>query len=531
VDGALAYTSVFDYEENAIVSAAFNHYIVDPLIIEGVGRSDRDRVNIIGQLQDDGAGGLRNPRINASFIIRNSFLDIQALDIVPSVAVCVTGLATWTEAQMVINGPANPNAPPNVVPGGTPNGTLELYTGDTYTRPTRFYCPAPARDFAGVVIADTGALNVSMVEMYDSNIDMSKTADLRKASPVVTPPNQILSAQRAPATAQNWDTTGGATAVAAPLYGLYVDRALDVYLDATNVNNHGRYGVVTSGLANVTTSTSSPNRFVGVYDGAFSGAGYSIVLNHAQATAGNIATVSTAGISITFPAQITRAYTLAQVQNLTPAAISVSAIDLASVSKSAIDGTGVAELQAKINNAAISIFRQWFMADLKTKVETAVQARLDVAIDAGLVVLPNFDAAAKNRVIEALYLSAPPDAKLSQTLNGKIRVQSPYTYSFNYESYTLEDGLGFAGAPEVILTVPNANFYTEFGPLQADRTIELVLGAAELALSDDELKDSIGAFDDDLVIPAGTVPVTRTGVLGGSEYDAAGLIDWLNKMP
>jgi hypothetical protein len=228
---------------------------------------------ISGQPKADGS----NPIINASIFVRDTVdVVISNLDIVPSIALCrsfnpeLVNALSQTQADAGVR--ANAGVSTDWTDAGLAVGSLggaAMTTVNAAISPTGYRCIPSAELYAGVVI-DSGAASL---EMYDSNVDMSKAAGLNRTvagvagglnaqaqfninNPFFLP--DVITGNFENVPAQNL-----------PLFGVLVNNVSDTfgYFDGTNVENPGRYGLYAQNSDRVQIS-----------GGRFVGANFSLVL-------------------------------------------------------------------------------------------------------------------------------------------------------------------------------------------------------------------------------------------------------------
>jgi hypothetical protein len=465
VDALVVYDSEEDRFEGSrgqVDRTWFRSYLVDPLVIDGVGDS-RNPVVIQGVQRADGT----NPRINASVIVRgNSNIVIQDLDIVPSIAVC-TYWANLTENEPIIGSRTGVNV-------ATPDGTIRIFSRETYEYETPYRCVG-ARRYAGMVVYGAG----TVLEMWDSSIDMSRAADLRKANPSIyagqVDPDYITQSPWLSAQSADHGAFGGAgSGAAVPHYGLYIVNANDIYLDGTSViNTSGRHGVYAP--ASVTDR-------VGIYGGSFSGAVNAIVFAypvHPSTTInfGNISNsvmpvqnVSFGAIRITMSDLMSGAYfSSATIGSVNAGHRITQEIldDWATMS----ENDAVAAARIRITSAAAVVLRQIVHAGHRNPANEEAGRRINLTTSAAFY-LPQAESIARGNVRNALYVNNSTSA-MSQQITGNVRVDYPlnYSYSFGYDAwFTINE-----------VMVPNADFlYRENGALNY-REFERLSASADAA--------------------------------------------------
>jgi hypothetical protein len=429
VDGLMAFWST--ETDGEITNAGFARYLVDPLVINNAGTADRP-IFIQGVRKADGT----NPRINASLVIEgNSNVIFDFVDIVPSVAVCTGTLTTLTAAQRIVIG----NNLGNSV--NTPEGTITLYRGETYVHPTAYHCGSVRQAFAGVVVRANSA-----VEFYDSNIDMSRAADLRKPNPDVNAGRTIGGLRRAThLEAQTWRTTNaswdtlpplapGAVNVGEtlPLYGVVVlgnGSTGSVYFENTTVNNTGRYGIQT---LQPSTGGSGFMR-TEIRNGAFrSGTGgFPVVLDYDTIyTSPSLGTVSSSAIALDLTGTVSISLSdLQRASNFTGADESLL-ITEDMLTDWIDDGlASLSDARTAISSAAAVVLRRTVQTRLDNAAETIARGRVGTAaVEATAANL------LRGRVRAALNVTDPRD--VFPGFN-RIRVNSSVNYSFSY-AYSYE---------------------------------------------------------------------------------------------
>ena len=220
-------------------TSALSYYIVDPIVIE----NNTGRVQYITGVPVNGV----NPKINASLVIRNGDVRIANLDFEPSIAVCVNGLSDLKN-----------------VPAGTYYSTTgtAIAIKDMTNGETDWVCTGE-QQYAGIVVEPNATL-----DLYESNIDMSKAAGLTR-----TVGTKAINAQTKAGIAS--DKTAYDKYQAEPLSAVYVDYFIygppdrtSAYLYNVGITNEGRYGLTARDIDNVQ-----------IRGGEFEAAGFAMVLD------------------------------------------------------------------------------------------------------------------------------------------------------------------------------------------------------------------------------------------------------------
>ena len=199
----------------AETSGRFAYYIVDPLVVNNT--TGRD-LYIVGVPNDEG----KNPKINASFVIKGGKVGVQNLDIVPDIAVCSDGLVFDRDLNDV------PQA-------------------------AGWVCQDNAVQYAGLVVTTGAAFG-----LFDSAIDMTYAAGLTNG--------QGIKAQ-APTSFLN----EAASDLAKPLAAAYLKPGNgSAVIDTVDIITDGLYGLLAPEL---------DGGNVQIDGGEYTANGYSMVLN------------------------------------------------------------------------------------------------------------------------------------------------------------------------------------------------------------------------------------------------------------